>query len=193
MSKEKIEMMEELLKQKINHANSIKESMRPLEAFHAATKEICKKIKDIIEPKKTESLEMLSKNKMQGEAYRYLTEILNSISSVLESSHQESEKLYFTKQQELNFVANEFTKMKEIQGKMIAEINKAIEETKKTESKQEEIQKEAVKESSTVEEQKNPEYIRPDKNPNTRMGRAAMDLQKRKEAALNKEDSENKK
>ena len=48
MSTEKIELLEELLKNKVSQANSLKESMKPVEAFCTVTKELCKKINEII-------------------------------------------------------------------------------------------------------------------------------------------------
>lgn len=172
MSKEKMEILEELIRNKVNQANTLKESMKPIEAFGAATKEICKKINEIIDPKKVETLEMLSKGRMQGEAYRYVAEIISAISEVTDVSLRESEKMYFTKQQELNFLANEYTKLKEIHGKLVAELNKAVEEVKA-------VEKNENKQEETVTVSK-PEYVRPDQNPNTKIGRASMDLQKKR-------------
>jgi hypothetical protein len=168
--KEKVSLLDELLKQKISQANSLKESMKPIEAFNAATKELCKKIEEIVKPKKVESLELISKEKISGEAYRYMTEVFESILSLTRSSKTDAEKLLFVKQQELNFLANEFTKLKEFQGKFVNELNK-IELGEKEEKK---------------EEQK-PEYVRPDQNPNTKIGKAAMDIQQRKKITKGEE------
>lgn len=166
MSKEKMEVLEELMKNKVAQANALKDSMRPIEAYGASTKELCKKINEIIQPKKIESLEMLSKGKVHGEAYKYLSEILSAISSVTESAEQDAEKIHFAKQQELNFIINEYTKLKEIHGKMVSELNKTMIESQVEE-------KQAQDPQQTV-------YVRPDQNPNTKLGRAAMDLQKRR-------------
>ncbi len=182
MSTEKIELLEELLKNKVSQANSLKESMKPVEAFCTVTKELCKKINEIIEPKKIETLEMVSKGRLQGEAYKYMAEILNSLSSVVDASNLESEKMMSVKQQELNFLANEYTKLKEVHGKLVAEINKAKIEAEKQVTQQEEKTAETV-----VPTPKENTYVRPDQNPNTKIGRASMDLQKRRAAKTDEE------
>lgn len=174
MSKEKMEILEELIRGKVNQANAIKESMKPIEAFGTATKEICKKIKEIIDPKKLEILEMLSKGRMQGEAYRYMTETLSAITEVIDVAFQDSEKMYFAKQQELNFLANEYSKLREIHGKIVAELNKEVEESKAHEKIEKTNNQPEVKAVAATE------YIRPDQNPNTKIGRASMELQKRR-------------
>lgn len=182
MSIEKIEILEELLKMKINQANSLKESMRPVDAFGTATKELCKKIKEIIEPKKIETLEMVSKNKLQGEAYKYVSEMLTSLSSVVDMAQLESEKMTSIKQQELNFLVNEYTKLKDIHGKLVTEMNNAKIETEKQNTTQ------AEKEVETItSEPKETTYIRPDQNPNTKIGRASLDLQKRRSVKSDEE------
>lgn len=168
--KEKVSLLDELLKQKISQANSLKESMKPVEAFNTATKDLCKKIEEIVKPKKMESLELISTEKISGEAYRFITEIFDSILGLTRSSKTDTEKLLLVKQQELNFLANEFTKLKEFQGKFINELNK-IELDNKEEKK---------------EEQK-PEYVRPDQNPNTRIGKASLDIQQRKKTTKTEE------
>jgi hypothetical protein len=169
--KMKISFIEELMKQKISQANSLRESLRPLEAFNTATKEMSKKIEEIVTPKKQESLELLSKAKMTGESYRFLIEILDQLSGLTQHSKQDSEKILFSRQQELNFIAQEFTKLKELYEKLNLELNKpeqTISEDKKEETKT--------------------NYIRPDQNPNTRVGKAALELQQRKKVGKPQEE-----
>lgn len=171
--KERISLLEELLKQKISQANSLKESMKPIEAYSVATKELSKKIEDIVLPKKQESLELLSKQQMSGEFFRFLFEILDQVTGSIRHTKLDIEKLLLSKQHELNFISQEFNKIKELQGKLSAELSRL--ESAPTEEKR--------------EEQK-PEYVRPDQNPNTRIGKASIDLQQRKKAGkISEEDS----
>jgi hypothetical protein len=108
---------------------------------------------------------------MTGESYRFLIEILDQLSGLTQHSKQDSEKILFSRQQELNFIAQEFTKLKELYEKLNLELNKpeqTISEDKKEETKT--------------------NYIRPDQNPNTRVGKAALELQQRKKVGKPQEE-----
>jgi hypothetical protein len=171
MLKERISLLEELMKQKISQASSLKESLKPIEAFSSATKEMSKKIEEIVNPKKHESLELLSRGKMTGESYKFLIEILDQLTGLARHSRLDSEKLLSSKQNELNFVAHEFNKLKELQAKFASGFNKP--EQHVTEEKKEEAKV---------------EYVRSDQNPNTRIGKAALDIQQRKKTGKAQEE-----
>lgn len=165
--KEKIELLEELMKQKISQANSLKESMKPIEAYNTATKELSKKVEDIVLPKKLESLDMLSNQKMSGEFYRFMIEMIDQLTGLARHSRQDVEKLLLTKQAELNFIAQEYNRLKELQAKLASDSRQSVVEKK---------------------EEPKSEYVRPDQNPNTRIGKAALDIQQRKKAGKSQDE-----
>jgi hypothetical protein len=162
----KISLLEELIKQKISQANALKDSLKPIEAFSTATKEMSKKIEEIITPKKQESLDLLSKAKMTGESYRFLIEILDQLTGLIRHSKLDTEKMLLSKQYELNFISQEYSKLKEQYEKLLAELNKP--------------EQSASAEKVEKTEEVKAEFVRPDQNPNTRIGKAAIDLQQRK-------------
>jgi hypothetical protein len=175
---ERIKLFDELLKQKITQATSLKESLKPVDAFNAATKELCNKVDEIIKPKKLEMLDLLSSEKLSGETYRYFFNIFESILSLTRGSKLDTEKMLFSKQQELNFLANEYTKLKELQEKVIAEVNKK------------QIDLIEIEPQNKIKDSTQAEYVRPDQNPNTRIGKAAMDIQARKKSVKNNDETQ---
>jgi hypothetical protein len=164
-TKTKIEAYSEIIKKKEGQIGTVKEQQKVTEALVFGIKSLSKKVDDVIGPKKLEAFNLLKDGRVDPEVFRIFFDTLDSLEVITRSSTQEVEMIKYTRQCEVNFLNSEISQLKseiEKQSTRLVEIEVA--------QKKEEV-----------------EYIRPDKNTNTRAGRASLDLQERKRAWAEKQ------
>jgi hypothetical protein len=173
LQKSKVQTIEQILERKNGQLTALKDGLKIAEALNYGIKNVSKKIDDIVSPKTPEIFQLLLDSKISPSIYKVISDILSSIESSLRSSGQDAEKILYTRQCEINFLQTDITQLKtELAGALsvLSDLEKEPE--------------------TLVKEEKNHEYIRPDKNPNTRSGRAALDLAARKAAWKEKKETE---
>jgi hypothetical protein len=171
LQKQKTELLEDLLKQKMSQANALKESMKTIEAYTTGTKDIAKKIKDVTSSKKKECLDLFVSQKINPDVYQYINDVINAYNNIVISAETESDKIVYTKQCEMNFLSQEYSRTKELQS---VELNKLND----------------LQVAQAMEKKRSERQYRPDQDPNTPAGRAAMDLMARKKAGKANLESE---
>jgi len=171
IQKSKVQTLEGILEKKNGQLTALKENLKIAEALNYGIKNVSKKIDDILAPKKPDVFALLAEEKISPAVYKMIDDILGSVDGILKTSGQESEKILYTRQCEINFLQQDIAQLKtEIAGAItvLADL-------------------ERVPDSPPP---KKDDYIRPDKNPNTRAGRASMDLAARKAAWKEKMSAE---
>lgn len=169
----KVQTIEQFIERKNNQLTLLREGLKIAEALNYGIKNVSKKIDDIVLPKKPDVFQLLMDSKVSPDTYKMISDMMGAIESTLKSSSQDAEKILYTRQCEINFLQNDIAQLK-------TELESAI-------SSLAELEK--IPEPATKEEKKT-EYIRPDKNPNTRIGKAALDLAARKAAGRDKKETE---
>ena len=169
----KVQTIEQFIERKNNQLTLLREGLKIAEALNYGIKNVSKKIDDIVLPKKPDVFQLLMDGKVSPDTYKMISDMMGAIESTLKSSSQDAEKILYTRQCEINFLQNDIAQLK-------TELENAI-------SSLTELEK--IPEPATKEEKKT-EYIRPDKNPNTRIGKAALDLAARKASGRDKKEIE---
>jgi len=169
----KAQTIEQILDKKNNNLTSAKDGLKIAEALNYGIKNVSKKIEDIVSIKSKDIFQLLVEGKITPDVYKIILDVDLLIESTLRTSNQEAEKILYTRQCEISFLQGDISQLKS--------------DLELTHSTQDNLEKPI---DLTSEEEKKTEYIRPDKNPNTRIGRASLDLAARKEAWSKKQKEE---
>jgi hypothetical protein len=174
----RIEILSEIVETKTSQLNNLIEGLKRLDGYVLGSKESVEKIEKHIKQQKNELKELASQGKVSKEIFSFLDSVFNSMISFVKSVSLDAERLFFSKQGETVFLKQDIEKMVVL--KKNHEV--ALKATEKNELKKEVEVKEEI------------QKVRPDKNPNTKIGRAAIDIAERKKKAkessiLNKENS----
>jgi hypothetical protein len=174
VQKLKIQTFEQILEKKNQQMTTLKEQLKIAEALNYGVKNVSKKVEEVVSPKKSQVFQFLLEGKISPEVYKSIIDSFEAIESITKSSATDSEKILYTRQCEVNFLNQDMTSTKtELSQNLsiLSDLEKSIE-------------------AQPVEEAPKKEYIRPDKNPKTKIGRAAMDLAERKRAWKEKQEAE---
>lgn len=170
--KARVDLLSEILNEKKNSFNSMTETLKKVDGYAVGSKETTDKIEDYIRNQKKELSDLVEQGKIQNDVAMMLFKFFNNIGSVSRSISKEAEKIFHFKQGEIIFLKQEIEKLSTI---------KTTHETVLLER-----EKEAEKrKSSTSEEkvEKEQPRVRPDQDPKTRAGKAAIDLAERRKKA----------
>jgi len=190
----RILFLQEIISEKIIQFNELVESIKRHEGHSIGSKELIEKTSDHIKKQQIVIGDMVSQQKTTLEISNFINMILENVKLFVSSVCGDAEKLYFFKQGELMFLKQEIEKLnklkleyeqkvevldKERLSKDESCVNDLTVSTLKENTKK---SKEASIEGSTqdVGENKLKKKIRPDQDPNTRTGRAALDLAARR-------------
>lgn len=190
----RILFLQEIISEKIIQFNELVESIKRHEGHSIGSKELIEKTSDHIKKQQIVIGDMVSQQKTTLEISNFINMILENVKLFVSSVCGDAEKLYFFKQGELMFLKQEIEKLnklkleyeqkvevlnKECLSKDESCVNDLTVSTLKENTKK---SKEASIEGSTqdVGENKLKKKIRPDQDPNTRTGRAALDLAARR-------------
>jgi hypothetical protein len=154
------------------------ENIKRLDGYVLGSKESIAKVEEHIKKQKKELVELLTQKKIPQEVANLIDGVLRSTSAFAKNVAMDAERLFYSKQGEMIFLKQDIEKLSSIKANhesALTNVQKQQEE--KTETKQ----ATPVKADEPVQEKKQP--VRPDKNPNTKIGRAAMDIMERKKKA----------
>ena len=186
----RILFLQEIISEKIIQFNELIESIKRHEGHSIGSKELIEKVSDHIKKQQVVVGDMVSQQQTTLEISNFINIILENVKLFVNAVCGDAEKLYFFKQGELMFLKQEIEKLnklkleyeqkvevldKERLNKEESCVNDSATDTLKENTKK---SKEASIEGSTPVDGENKlkKRIRPDQDPNTRAGRAALDL-----------------
>lgn len=176
----KIELLEDLITENSKIIDLMIENIKKLDSYAGGSRESADKVIKFVEAQKSEFLKIIEKENIND--IKQLTNlVMLLLNSVLEQTRKiakEAENLYFAKQGELLFAKQGLDKLKNLKKNYRDSLNE-------NKPKQEnDVNKE--KEQTQSSQDAPTSRIRPDKNPNTRVGKAALNLAERRKKYKNK-------
>jgi len=156
----KVSFIDGLIKEKSELISKLLDGAKGVEGYSIGSRETSEKIEVHVKQHKKELFDLFVQQQINGDAYRFMDNIINSFSSIAKSVSSEAEKLLFSKQCELTFLNQELERLKTLRAN--------------------EVRKLSELEALAVMAKKRDRQHRPDRDPNTSAGRAAMDLAERR-------------
>jgi len=175
---EKISFLDELIKERQEEFRSLtKETNRVNDYFQGASDSM-QKIDSHLSLQKKNILDLHAKQQLNVDAFNFIDGLLNATLHVVKKNTLENEKISLTKQIEHANKNAEIVKLISKKDEYLAEINKINNPIPEPPLPPQAYTREITAESKI----KNRKY-RPDKNPNTKAGRASLDLAARRKEA----------
>jgi len=159
----RIQILSEIVDTKTSQLNTLIENLKRLDGYVLGSKESIEKIEKHIKQQKNELKELTAQGKISKEISSFLESVFNSISTFSKSIPLDAERLFFSKQGEISFLKQDVEKLISLKNNHESAAKNV--ETKKEETKEEH------------------QRVRPDKNPHTKIGQAAIDIAERKRKA----------
>ena len=190
----RILFLQEIISEKIIQFNELVESIKRHEGHSIGSKELIEKISNHVKNQQVGLENMTAQQKITLEISNFVSVILENVKLFVNTVCGDAERLYFFKQGELMFLKQEIEKL----NKLKLEYERSIEVLEKERLSKEEscvsdsiavVLKEDTKKSKKVSIEgplpsvgvkKLKKKIRPDQDPDTRIGRAAIDLAERR-------------
>jgi hypothetical protein len=166
-------LLDELITDRSKSIDNMIENVKKLDTYAAGTKEGSEKIRKLAENQKSEFAKYAEKENVDKNIVNIVEIILNNILEYTRNVSKEAENFYFAKQGELIFAKQELEKLQILK----MNHNNLINDEK---SKKDQIAETSLDNVAEGKEQEKPKRIRPDKDPSTRVGKAAIDLAERK-------------
>lgn len=174
-------LLEELITDKKTQLNSLVESLKRLEGYTVGSKELTEKLGKHVKQQKKELAELVAQEKISKDFSDFVETVLNNVVIFSKNESLESDRLFYSKQGEIVFLRQDLEKLIVSKTKHDSAIKTRLEEAKQEEAKKEEAKQEVQKPKEQTTR------IRPDKDPTTRAGRAALDIAERRKKALEKQ------
>ena len=171
----RVRLLTELIGDKTTSLNSMIENIKKLDGYVLGSKESISKVEEHIKKQKKELVELLTQKKIPQEVASLIDGVLRSTSAFAKNVAMDAERLFYSKQGEMIFLKQDIEKLSSIKANHESELENV---QKQQEEKAETKEVTPVKADEPVQEKK--QTVRPDKNPNTKIGRAAMDIMERK-------------
>ena len=171
----RVRLLTELIGDKTTSLNSMIENIKKLDGYVLGSKESISKVEEHIKKQKKELVELLTQKKIPQEVASLIDGVLRSTSAFAKNVAMDAERLFYSKPGEMIFLKQDIEKLSSIKANHESELENV---QKQQEEKAETKEATPVKADEPVQEKKQP--VRPDKNPNTKIGRAAMDIMERK-------------
>lgn len=174
----KLTFIQELIAEKTEQFNSRLEALKRHEGHAAGSKDLVEKISNYIKKQQSDIDDLTAQQKLTPEISNFVKAVLEGAKSFVRLTCGDVEKVYFSKQGELLFIQQEAEKIVQ-QGlaleARIKELDEAASGQEEKVSTQEDLSTER-----TVDKPKKKQRVRPDQDPTTKVGRAAMDLAERR-------------
>lgn len=176
----KIELLEDLITENSKIIDLMIENIKKLDNYAGGSRESADKIVKFVEVQKSEFLKIVEKENISDvkQLTNLVVILLNNILEQTRKTAKEAENLYFAKQGELMFAKQGLDKLKNLKKNYNSSLNESKHKPADDSSKE--------KEQAQPSQETPGTRIRPDKNPNTRVGKAALDLAERRKKYKNK-------
>ena len=177
----KIVVLQEMIVEKTSQFNEMVETIKRFEGHSSGSKDLSEKIGNHIKKQQADVVQLAAQQKIAPDISKFVEIVLENVRTFVRQACGDAERLYFSKQGELLFLQQEIEKLVILKKKCEQSV-KDLE----TPSEPQEISSSKIEEdvaSASVEEEQKPtkkKRVRPDQDPTTRAGRAAMDIAERK-------------
>ena len=171
-----ISLLGEMIIEKTQLTNVLAENLKKYEGSTLGSKEVSERVNNHIKKQKVDILGLIEKKQVMPEVGKVLDIVLNSIQSSIKSACEEVDRLYFSKQGEFLYLKLELEKLANLKTQYEKKLQE-LESVEITQAKNEQLKKQEQPDVNSVDKK---QRIRPDKNPNTKAGRAALDIAERK-------------
>lgn len=168
-------LIEELIEEKTSFLNASIENLKRVDGYVLGSRESINRVTDHIKKQKKELVDLIAQKNVTQEVVNLIENALQNILATAKNISADAEKLFYSKQGELVCLKQELEKLSLIKANHESAILN-IQKQQEQNAKKAEI---VVTEKETKEK-----AIRPDKNPNTKIGRAALDIMERKKKAV---------
>jgi hypothetical protein len=173
----RVALLSEMIVEKTNNVNVSFESLKRIEGHSAGSKELSEKIGGYIKKQQSELTSLVSQQMLASDLAKFVETILEGTRTFVRAACSDVEKLYFSKQGELLCLQLEIEKLSTLK----LQYEKQIDSLVKAEEEKQKMESESVVASPMEEVKKEkPKKKRPDQDPDTRAGRAAIDIMERK-------------
>lgn len=179
--KEKISFLDELIQDIKSELELLSKELYRVEDYSLGVKDSTRKIEGHIGSQKKEILELRAKQQLNVDAFNFIDGLLNTTLSTVKNIGLENEKISLTKKVEFASKNAEMTKLNSKKSDYLAKIEEIVNPRPPAPLPPQAF----VKEISTEIKVKNRKF-RPDKDPNTRAGKASLDLAERRRKAKKK-------
>jgi hypothetical protein len=181
----KIVVLQEMIVEKTSQFNEMVETIKRFEGHSSGSKDLSEKIGNHIKKQQADVAQLATQQKLAPDISKFVEMVLENVRTFVRQACGDVERLYFSKQGELLFLQQEIEKL--IISKKKCEQN--LKELETPQEPQEVNSSSEVAEQSldaAAEKEQQPakkKRVRPDQDPTTRAGRAAMDIAERKKKA----------
>lgn len=175
----KVIFLQEMIAEKTEQFSSMLEALKRFEGHSTGSKDIVEKFTNYVKKQQADILELANQQKLNPEICNFIKTILEGTRTYVRLICGDVEKVYFSKQGELLFLQQEIEKLAQQKLALEAQMNKLEDNAKKQEEEEVKLEQPASS-VETATERKKKKRIRPDLDPTTRVGRAAMDLTDRR-------------
>jgi hypothetical protein len=177
----KIVVLQEIIVEKTSQFNELVETIKRFEGHSSGSKDLSEKIGNHIKKQQADVVQLAVQQKIAPDISKFIEIVLENVRTFVRQACGDVERLYFSKQGELLFLQQEIEKLV-ISKKKCEQSVKDLEIPPEPQAVASSKIEENVA-SVPVEERQQPtkkKRVRPDQDPTTRVGRAAIDIKERK-------------
>jgi hypothetical protein len=177
----KIVVLQEIIVEKTSQFNELVETIKRFEGHSSGSKDLSEKIGNHIKKQQADVVQLAAQQKIAPDISKFIEIVLENVRTFVRQACGDVERLYFSKQGELLFLQQEIEKLV-ISKKKCEQSVKDLEIPPEPQAVASSKIEENVA-SVPVEERQQPtkkKRVRPDQDPTTRVGRAAIDIKERK-------------
>lgn len=178
--REKISFLDELIQDRQSELELLSKELYRIDDYSLGVKDSVQKIEGHVNTQKKDILELRTKQQLNVDAFNFIDGLLNSTLAATKKISLENEKISLTKKVEFASKNAEMVKLNSKKSDYLVKIEEIVNPPPPAPLPPQAF----VKEISTEIKVKNRKF-RPDKDPNTRAGRAALDLADRRKKAKN--------
>ena len=168
----RIALLREMIDEKAKQLSALVEILKKLDGSAFGAKDVSEKIDLNIKKQQSDVTVLAAQQKISQDFSKFVNSVLETVRMQAKSTCAEHEYSFFSKQGEALFLQQEIEKL----SKTLQESEQQLSQIEESQKKSE--QEKAVSEIS--ENLKTKKRVRPDKDPSTRIGRAAIDIATRK-------------
>jgi len=165
-----------LIVEKTSQLTMMVENLKRVEAQVAGSKEISEKVGSYIKKQQLDAAKMVEKQQISPEVGKFFETAFEATRSFVRTTCSDVERLYFLRQGEMLCLKTEIDKLSELKSQheqKVKDLEKKVEPVA-VEAKSTNVEK------STKNKKEKAQRVRPDQDPSTRAGRAAMDIAERR-------------
>ena len=174
----KIVVLQEMIVEKTSQFNEMVETIKRFEGHSSGSKDLSEKIGNHIKKQQADVVQLATQQKIAPDISKFIEIVLENVRTFVRQACGDVERFYFSKQGELLFLQQEIEKLMILKNDCEQKLNQ-----QNSIAVQQKIESDSAKVSvaiETVEKSVKPKRVRPDQDPTTRVGRAAIDIKERK-------------